>query len=176
MPPVSMLRTGSPAMRQEIERRQPQGLPQPELPPHPQYKHRRGRVTRLESGLGHGTLVPSGPRSEKNLGDHGHARAAFRRAIERGNLVVAEIEAREIGQLDLGEALELTALVALRKRERGRRYAVRWLQRWLDDAEAPTIDEAVMVAGCLAALGGPWHLAALEALRGLCVRPLHARA
>jgi len=44
----------------------------------------------------------------------GHPRTAFRRAIERGNLVVAEIEAREVGQLDLGEALELTALVAPR--------------------------------------------------------------
>jgi hypothetical protein len=71
--------------------------------------------------------LSSGPRTEANLGDHGHARAAFRRAIERGNLVVAEIEAREVGQLDLGEALELTALVALRDRERGRRYAERLL-------------------------------------------------
>jgi hypothetical protein len=60
--------------------------------------------------------------------------------------VVAEIEAREVGMLDLGEALELTALVALRDRERGRRYDVRWLRRWLDVAEAPTIDEATMLA------------------------------
>src|SRR5262249_14500313 len=46
-------------------------------------------------------------RFAEHLGDHTHARAGFRRAIERGNLVVAELEARDIGQLDLGEALEL---------------------------------------------------------------------
>jgi hypothetical protein len=34
-----------------------------------------------------------------------------RRALEPGNLVVAEIETREVGKLDVGEALELTALV-----------------------------------------------------------------
>ena len=69
---------------------------------------------------------------ETDLGDHGHARAAFQRALERGNLVVAEIEARDAGLLDLAEALELTALIALRDRERGARYALRWLQRWLE--------------------------------------------
>ena len=74
-------------------------------------------------------LDQSGLRTEANLGNHGHARSAFRWAIERGNLVVAEIEARGVGQLDLSEALELTALVALRDRECIRRYAVRWLQR-----------------------------------------------
>jgi hypothetical protein len=44
---------------------------------------------------------------DSRLGDHGHARAAFRRAIERGNVVAAEIEARDAGPLDLTEALEL---------------------------------------------------------------------
>jgi hypothetical protein len=107
------------------------------------------------------------PRDGDDLGEHGYARAAFRRAIERGNLVVAEIEARDIGQLDLGEALELTALVALRDRQRGRRYAVRWLQRWLEETDAATIDYAAVVAGCLAALGTNGHAAALTALQGV---------
>jgi hypothetical protein len=97
----------------------------------------------------------------------GHPRAAFRRAIERGNLVSAELEAREAGRLDLGEALELTALVALRDRPRSRRLAARWLRRWLEERPAPLIDEAVMVAGSLAALGGPLHTEALAALRQL---------
>ena len=87
------------------------------------------------------------------------------RALERGNLVVAEIETREVGHLDLGEALDLTALVALRDRERGRRFAVRWFGRWLTETD-PTLDAVVMVAGCLAALGGPSHGTALAALRG----------
>ena len=97
----------------------------------------------------------------------GHPRTAFRRAIERGNLVSAGFEAREAGRLDLGEALELTALVALRDRPRSRRLAARWLQRWLDERRAPLIDEVVMVAGSLAALGGPLHAEALAAIRRL---------
>jgi hypothetical protein len=48
-------------------------------------------------------------------GDYDHIagppRTASRRALERGNLVVAELEAREVGQLDLAEALELTRLL-----------------------------------------------------------------
>ena len=96
----------------------------------------------------------------------GHPRTVFRRALERGNLLVAEATAREVGQVSLGEALELTALVALHDRERGGRYAVRWLHRWLAE-RGPTIDQAVMAAGCLAELGGGEHDAALAALRTL---------
>jgi hypothetical protein len=77
------------------------------------------------------------------------------------------MEAREAGRLDLGEALELTALVALRDRPRSRRFAARWLQRWLEQRPAPLIDEIVMVAGSLDALGGPLHADALESLRRL---------
>jgi hypothetical protein len=67
------------------------------------------------------------------LGNHGHPRVTLRRALERGNLVAAEITAREVGKLDVREALELTALIAKRNRERGRRAAVRWLRLWLDE-------------------------------------------
>lgn len=84
----------------------------------------------------------------------GHPGTAFRRSIQRGNLVVAEIEARELGQLDLDEALELTVLVTLHEPERGRPYAVRRLKRWLEDAGVPTIEEAAVVAACPAA----WRL------------------
>jgi hypothetical protein len=59
---------------------------------------------------------------------------------------IAEIDAREVGQLDLGEALELTALVALRDGERGKRSAVRWLQRWLERTEAPLIEDISLIA------------------------------
>jgi hypothetical protein len=108
------------------------------------------------------------PGWSRPLGDHGHARAALRRALERGNLVVAENEAREVGQLDLSEALELTALFALHDRQRGARYAVRWLQRWLEETKGPPIEDAAMVVACLAALGGTGHELALNALRAVC--------
>jgi hypothetical protein len=61
----------------------------------------------------------------------------FRRALERGNLVVAELEARNVARLDLSEALELTALAALHDRAHGGRLAARWLQRWLEESDRP---------------------------------------
>jgi len=40
--------------------------------------------------------------------------------LERGNLVAAELAARELGDIPLTDALELTALIALHDPERGR--------------------------------------------------------
>jgi hypothetical protein len=53
----------------------------------------------------------------------GHPRAIFKRAIENGNVVIAEMAAREVGRLTLAEALALTALVVQRGC-RGRRDPV----------------------------------------------------
>jgi hypothetical protein len=94
----------------------------------------------------------------------------FRKALERGNVVVAEITARELGRITLADALELTALVAVKNRPRSRRMAARWLERWLGESYAPAIDEAAMVAGCLVTLGGPRHDQALVCLRDMARR------
>jgi hypothetical protein len=104
------------------------------------------------------------------LTSQGHPRTVFRRALERGNLLVAEATAREVGVLDLREALELTALVAERDRPRSQRYTVRWLSRYLDAADAPTIDEVAFIAACLGALGGQRHAEALSVLRAAAGR------
>jgi hypothetical protein len=48
----------------------------------------------------------------------GNPSAVFRRSIERENLVGAELHARMMGRLTLVEALDLTALVALRDPKR----------------------------------------------------------
>ena len=48
--------------------------------------------------------------------------------------------------------------------------AARWLRRYLDDTPGVTIDDAVMVAGCLAALGGPTHGQAITVLRDIARR------
>jgi len=109
---------------------------------------------------------PCWPQERSVTASQGHPRTAFRRALERGNLVVAEIEAREVGRLDLEEALELTALVALRDAQRRDVYAVRWLTRWLEE-KRPTLAEVTLAATALAALGGPNHSAALDTLRAL---------
>ena len=75
-----------------------------------------------------------------------------------------------MGVVGLDEALELTALMAFKESPRARRAAARWLQRYLAEHRS-TIDDAVFVAGCLAALGGPAHGEALTALRALAQPP-----
>jgi hypothetical protein len=57
------------------------------------------------------------------LTSQGHARTVFRRALERGNLLVAEATAKEIGRISLAEALELTLLIARKDPRRHPRVA-----------------------------------------------------
>jgi hypothetical protein len=87
----------------------------------------------------------------------GHPRAIFKGAIERGNIVVAEATARELGRITLEEALGLTALVAEKEPERRSRFAVRLLRRLLEEDGSLTIEEVTMAASCLSTLGGPSH-------------------
>jgi len=77
-------------------------------------------------------------------------------------VVAAEFAALQLRRLQLPDTLELTALMALRDRDRGKRAGARLLQRWLDETRGVTIDDCRMVARCLAALGGPGHAPALE--------------
>jgi hypothetical protein len=97
----------------------------------------------------------------------GHPRTIFKRAIEHDNLILAEGMARELGQITLAEALDLTVLV-LRK-EPGRRssYTVRWLRRLLEERPQTTIEEAALAASALAALAGPAHAHAYATLSGM---------
>ncbi len=95
----------------------------------------------------------------------GHPRAIFRRAVERGNLLVAETTLRaEIPRPTLVDLLELTALIAVKEPRRHARVSARWLQRWLQARDHATIDEVAHVVGALVALGGNGHDAAYTAL------------
>jgi hypothetical protein len=94
----------------------------------------------------------------------GHPRTIFKRAIERGNLVVAEAMVREIGRVSLDEALALTALIALKQPHRRERAAVRWLRLCLEQHRL-SLDDVVWTTACLKQLGGPQHGTALAALR-----------
>jgi len=59
----------------------------------------------------------------------GHARGQFRRAIERRNLLGPESALREMGVVDLLEALDYVALLAALRPEKAGRAAVRWRGR-----------------------------------------------
>ena len=97
----------------------------------------------------------------------GHPRAIYQRAIDRGNLAVAETILRELGRPSLVELLELTALIAQKDPGRHGRVATRWLQRYLDERGDATIDEAILIAAALQELAGHSHRAALTALRDM---------
>src|SRR6516225_2822050 len=88
----------------------------------------------------------------------GHPRAIFERAIERGNLLVAETTLRaEIPRPTLSDLLELTALIACKQPERFSRVAARWLLRYLEAVDDATIYDAAYVSANLQALGGREH-------------------
>ena len=84
--------------------------------------------------------------------------------------MIAEATAREIGQLTLAEALELTALVASKEPQRHPRVAARWLQRYFEEHPAPTLGEATFATALLTALGTDAHAEALSALRAMAER------
>ncbi len=97
----------------------------------------------------------------------GHPRAIYQRAIEHGNLLVAETTLRELGRPTLVELLELTALIAQKDPRRHGRVATRWLQRYLELRGDATIDEAILVAAALQELAGHSHGVALTTLRDM---------
>jgi hypothetical protein len=100
----------------------------------------------------------------------GNPRPVFRRAIERENVAAAEINARLMGKVTLIEALDLTALVALKDPGRCSRFAARWLGRSLAETPAATLEDPAIVAACLGALDVPRHAQAAAMLRGMVER------
>lgn len=70
----------------------------------------------------------------------GHPRAIFKRAVERGNLVMAEATAREIGRLTLEEAVRLLFLYAEHDPIKFERAAVRWLARFVNERVSDTLE------------------------------------
>jgi len=70
----------------------------------------------------------------------------------------------EIGLPSGEELLLLTALICQKQPERGRRVAARWLGRHLGEGGETTIDDALLIASLLSALGGPRHDVALRVL------------
>jgi hypothetical protein len=65
------------------------------------------------------------------------------------------------------DALELTLLVARKDPRRHPRVAARWLQRYLDEDPAVTIEEAALAASSLAALPGAGYLEAAQTLKAM---------
>ena len=83
---------------------------------------------------------------------------------------MAEATAKELPPLNFTDAPELTMLIARKDPRRHPRVAARWLLRYLEECADATIDEAAMVAACLAALAGDRHRDAALTLRAMAER------
>ena len=90
----------------------------------------------------------------------------FARALQHGNLLVAEATARELGRISLAEALELTILIAQKEPKRLPKVGVRWLQRYLEEEDARLEDVALAVSA-LSALTAERRTEAVRVLRSL---------
>jgi hypothetical protein len=75
--------------------------------------------------------------------------------------------ARDLPQLSLVDALELTVLVARKDPRRHPRIAARWLLRLLEEHPDVTIEEAALAAACLVALTGGAYEEARATLRAM---------
>lgn len=93
----------------------------------------------------------------------GHPRVIFRRAIERGNLVVAEATACELGRIDLLDALELVCLAAEKAPERFDSYARRLIARLAEERQL-SLAELDLAITALRALPSKRAATALRAL------------
>jgi hypothetical protein len=82
----------------------------------------------------------------------GHPRAIFNRAIERGNLLVAEATTRELGgRISLEEALRLVFLYADQDPRKFERAPLRWHVRYVSEA-TPSMLRVQVAFAALSAL------------------------
>jgi hypothetical protein len=91
----------------------------------------------------------------------------FQKALQRRNVVAAVAAAKELPQLSLLDALELTMLIARKHSSRYPRVAARWLQRLLEEHPDATIEEAALAASCLVALPGVGYREAAQTLKAM---------
>ena len=83
--------------------------------------------------------------------------------------------AKDLPQLSLVDALELTMLVARKESRRHPRVAARWLLRYLEEDPHATIEEAVLAASSLVALTSVGDQEAAQTLRAMAERATSRR-
>jgi hypothetical protein len=128
-----------------------------------------------EFGLRSTLVKPSRPRGGGASTSQGRSYGIFQKALQRRNVVAAVAAARELPQLSLLDALELTMLIARKDSSRYPRVAARWLQRLLEEHPDVTIEEAGLAASALLALTGAGHQEAVQTLRAMAERATRRR-
>jgi hypothetical protein len=86
----------------------------------------------------------------------GSPRVIYKRAIERGNVLVAETTAREFA-LTLEEALQLVLLYAAYEPAKLERAALRWFRRYLEEGTNVTLLNAQVALAALGRIGRSDH-------------------
>src|SRR5262245_27941717 len=94
----------------------------------------------------------------------GTAHGRFQRAIERGHLFHAELAARELGYLNLADALALAALIAQGDPARYSRAAVRWHGRFALETTGLELADSQLALAALVSL--PADVEGAQALLG----------
>ena len=99
----------------------------------------------------------------------GSAYSQFKRALRRGNFLLAWTMAGELPPLPLSDGLALLLLARDADPARFNRGAPRWHARLCTHLQLST-GEAQLTLAALAALPGPGAVSAAEALRAVCQR------
>jgi hypothetical protein len=82
----------------------------------------------------------------------GSAATRYRRAIDAKSVLLAELAAREMGHVPLGDALALVLLYATTGSPKAEPAAVRWLARHALERRRTTIGELQLAAAALGQL------------------------
>jgi hypothetical protein len=118
---------------------------------------------------------PPGPVGGVASTAQGHSYGIFKRAVQRRHVLAAVAAAKELRQLSLSDALDLTMLVARKDPKRHDRMAARWLLRLLEEDPDVTIQEAALAGSSLAALPGAGYLEAVQVLKAMSERATSRR-
>ena len=97
----------------------------------------------------------------------GSASGRFQRACDRGQVLQAEMAAREMGWVSLVHALSLVVLYARVESPKFEAAAVRWLARLALEGRDVGLDEIQLAAASLGCLRGPRHERAAKTLSSL---------
>jgi hypothetical protein len=97
----------------------------------------------------------------------GSASGRFQRACDRGQVMQAEMAAREMGWVSLIHALSLVVLYARVESPKFEPAAVRWLARLALEGRDVGLDEIQLAAAALECLRGPRHERAAKTLSSL---------
>lgn len=100
----------------------------------------------------------------------GSAYSRLRRALDRGNAVVAWAAAGELERVPLADALALCLLLARSDPARYEKAALRWHARLCREVAGLSIDEAALSLSALRAMPGPAAEAAGHAISLICDR------